>query len=204
MSSGYQQPRDPKEGPSASVGVLPTTIKIPDRSTSKQYVSPGDSLWGNFDADFTLSEAQYDAPTAPNRILRRRPGMRLLRASSLPSSTPVGPRMTEREWQEIDQCLEDRYDFPRVEGLYSPPLAKTSQLIAEQQPSSGIIRSRTVPTVPAAGRPRMVLEDDDEMYLPQVRARLRKRDRFKLIGVSLASKFRKLGRAETYTGRPAS
>lgn len=192
MSPGYQQSWEPKEGSPISAAVLPAMIQIHD------------ALWVDFDADFTLPAFLSDAPTAPNRGLRRRPAMRLLRVSSLPTSVQVDPRMTESEWQEIDKRLEDLYDFRRDEELYAPPLARSSPAVPEQQPKIGIVRCQTAPVASKTASPRMVLEDDGEAYLPQMRARLRKRDILKSFGANLATKFKKLGRAETYTGRPPS
>lgn len=190
-NSGYQEP---KEGSSASSAVLPAAGQIPD------------SLWADFDADFTQAAFLNDAPTAPGRGLVRRPTMGLLRASSLPSSVQDGPRMTESEWQEIDQRLEGLYDFRRSQ-LYAPPIARSGIPISSQQPSPRVIRSQTTPiaTASATTRPRMVLEDDSEEYvMTEERTRLRKRDIVKSFGTKLAIKFKKLARAKTYSGRPAT
>lgn len=197
MSFGYQQSWDPREESSASAAA---TSEILGRPTSPGNASP-DDIWAAFDGDFTMLD--NDRPVL-NRGLRRRPAMRQrLRALTLPS----GPRMTEREWEEIDQRQEGLYDFN------IPPTAKTDLPVAESQPSSGIVRSKTVPTapvavssrmvleddgkpyLPVAGRPRMVLEDDDKEYVPEDKVRMRKRDKLKTIGTRLASKFKKLGGA---------
>lgn len=182
MSSGYQQSRDPRQGPSSSAG---------ETSNRQEYVSLGDFYWGDSGADFTQPEIRDEDLPVPGPGPRRR---ELLRTSSLPSSASVGPRMTEREWEEIDQRLEGLYDFPGNEERYTPPIARIDPPVIQSQSSSSIVRSRTVPTVQAAARSRMVLDDDSEEYVPEVRARLRKRDKLRLIGIRLVGKFKKLGR----------
>lgn len=193
-NSGSQQ-SEPKEGSSASSAVLSTAGRIPS------------SLWADFDADFTQPAFLNDAPTAPGRGPVRRPTMRLLRASSLPTSVQDGPRMTESEWQEIDQRLEGLYDFRRSQ-IYAPPLARPGIPTSSQQPSPRVIRSQTTPIAAgsATARPRMVLDDDSEEYVitTEARTRLRKRDILKLFGAKLAIKFKKLARSKTYNGRPAT
>lgn len=191
MSSGYQQSRDPRQGPSSSAG------EIPNR---QEYVSLNDFYWGDFDADFTQPEIRDQDLPVPSLDLRRRG---LLRASSLPSSASIGPRMTEREWEEIDRCLEGLYNFPANEERYAQAIVRTDPPVAQSQSSSSIVRSKTVPTVQAAARSRMVLDDDSEEYVPEVRARLRKRDKLKLIGTRLVGKFKKLGRGQNSTGPTA-
>lgn len=195
MSSGYQQSWDPREGSSAPAAVM---SRILDRPASP---SPDDVTWADFDGDFTTPD---DDPPVPNHGLTRRPAIRRrLRASTLPS----GPRMTEREWEEIDKRQDSLYDFS------IQPTARTDLPVAESQPSSGVVRSKTAPTapatasprmiledngkpyLPAAGPSRMVLEDDDNEYVPEARARIRKRDKLKSIGTRLASKFKKLSGA---------
>ncbi|KAL0636573.1 hypothetical protein Q9L58_004411 [Maublancomyces gigas] len=204
------QQSEPKEGSSASSAVPPVAGRIPS------------SLWADFDADFTQPAFLNDAPTAPGRGVVRRPTMRLLRASSLPTSVQDGPRMTESEWQEIDQRLEGLYDFRRSQ-IYAPPLARSGIPTSSQQPSPRVIRSQTTPIAAgsATARPRMVLDDDSEEYvirprmvldddseeyvnMTEARTRLRKRDILKLFGAKLAIKFKKLARSKTYNGRPAT
>lgn len=194
MSSGYQQSWDPREGSSAPAAVM---SQILDRPTSS---SPDDVAWADFDGDFTTP----DDPPVPSRGLRRQPAIRRRpRALTLPS----GPRMTEREWEESDQRQEGLYDF------VIPPTTRTGLPVAEGQPSSGVVRSKTAPTAPVTAKPRMVLEDDDKPYLPaagqsrmvlddyvneyvpEAKARMRKRDKLKSIGTRLASKFKKLSGA---------
>lgn len=140
--------------------------------------------------------------------------------------------MTESEWQQIDECLEGLYDFRRS-VLYAPPSIPISEqqpsagiVRIQTAPTASAPRPRmlleddsetylpqTRPRMvleddgeayPSQTRTRMVLEDDGEVYLPQVKTRLRKRDILKSFGANLATKFKKLGRAETYTPRPAT
>lgn len=186
MSSGYQQSWDPRQGPSSSAG------EVPGR---QEYVSLDDFYWGDFDAEFTQPEIRDEDLPVSGLGPRR---WELLRASSLPSSASVGPRMTERAWEEIDQRLEGLYNFPSNER-YTPPIARTDLPVAQNQSSSSIIRSKTVPTVQAAARSRMVLDDDSEEYKPEVRVRLRKRDKLKLIGTRLVGKFKKFGKGQIST-----
>lgn len=180
MSSGYQQSWDPRGGSSAPAAVM---SQILDRPTSS---SPDDVAWADFDGDFTTPDDNPPVPPVPSRGLRRQLAIRRRpRALTLPS----GPRMTEREWEESDQRQEGLYDF------VIPPTTRTDLPVAEGQPSSGVVRSKTAPTAPVTAKPRMVLEDDDNEYVPEAKARMRKRDKLKSIGTRLASKFKKLSGA---------
>lgn len=189
------------EGPSASAAAPSAMDDILDRPAS--LVSLSDFPWVDFDANPIKAETRDrdgtagDTPPVPIINLRRRHAISLLRAASLPSSytqsttTPVGPRITERDWQEIGDHLKYLYDSRSGEEYYAPSSAGIISLDIEQQSASGITRSQTVRV---AGS-RMALDDDDEPYLPEVKVQRRKRDRLRSIGASLASKFKKLSRA---------